>query len=64
VFWSDNGQHVILALEDNYYFLNFDSDQVNNYIASKEPTELDQGKKQDDEDDEGCEEAFQFADEF
>lgn len=41
VFWSENGQQVVLALEDNYYLLNFDNEAVQNYINSKEPSELD-----------------------
>ena len=34
-----------------------------NYISSKEPSELG-GDQKEDEDDEGYEDAFQFADEF
>jgi hypothetical protein len=64
VFWSENGQQVVLALEDNYYLLNFDNEAVQNYISSKEPSELDQGANKEDEDDDGYEEAFQFVDEF
>ena len=32
VFWSENGQQVVLSLEDNYYLLNFSAEAVNNYI--------------------------------
>jgi hypothetical protein len=28
VFWSDSGDKVVLALEDNYYLLNFSEDDV------------------------------------
>lgn len=62
VFWSENGQQVVLALEDNFYLLNFDNDQVVNYVSSKEPSDL--ADKVEDEDDDGCEEAFQFVDEY
>jgi coatomer subunit beta' len=62
VFWSENGQQVVLALEDNFYLLNYDTDQVSNYISSKEPSDL--ADKAEDEDDDGCEEAFQFVDEY
>lgn len=57
VYWSDNGQQVILALEENYYLLSFDSDQVVNYISSKEPSDL-VDKPAEDEDDDGFEDAF------
>lgn len=32
VFWSENGQQVVLSLEDNYYLLNFSAEAVANYI--------------------------------
>jgi hypothetical protein len=53
----------VLALEDNYYLLSYDSDSVANYVASKEPSDLVE-KKAEDEDDDGFEDAFQFLDEF
>jgi len=28
VYWADNGQQVVLALEDNFYLLNFNNDEV------------------------------------
>jgi hypothetical protein len=34
------------------------------YISSKEPTELDQTDKKEDDDDDGFDDAFQFLDEF
>ena len=60
VFWSENGQQVVLSLEDNYYLLNFSADAVANYIQSKDPDAI----PADDEDDDGCEEAFDFVEEF
>ena len=54
LYWSENGQQVVLALEDQYYLLNFNQDQVNNYLQNKE------GNEEDD----GCEEAFDFVEEF
>jgi hypothetical protein len=53
---------VILSLEETFYLLNFQADEVANYITTKGPSELEE--KKDDEDDDGCEEAFQFAEEF
>lgn len=52
VFWSENGQSVILALEDNFYLLSYDNDQVTSYLSGKDPTAAPE------EDDDGCEEAF------
>ena len=53
---------MVLSLEDTFYLLNFQADEVASYISSKEPSEL-EDKKEDDDDD-GCEDAFQFAEEF
>jgi len=58
VFWSENGQSVVLALEENFYLLTYDSDQVVSYVNNKDPSAA------QDEDDEGCEEAFQFTEEY
>ena len=62
VYWSENGQQVVLSLEDTFYLLNFKADEVAQYVASKEPSELEE--KKEDDDDDGCEEAFEFAEEF
>lgn len=48
---------MILALEENYYLLQFNSDQVATYIASKEPSDLVE-KTEADDDDDGFEDAF------
>jgi coatomer subunit beta' len=32
VYWSDNGQQVVLALDENYYLLNFNSNATEAYI--------------------------------
>ena len=58
VFWSENGQQVVLALEDQYYLLNFNSESVREFVAAKDPD-----APPEDEDD-GCEEAFDFVEEF
>uniref|UniRef100_A0A7S3IM43 Coatomer subunit beta n=1 Tax=Strombidium inclinatum TaxID=197538 RepID=A0A7S3IM43_9SPIT len=58
VFWNEAGSQVVLALEDNFYLLNFDNEGVAEYVAGKEPA----GKPDEEED--GFEEAFQFQDEF
>ena len=58
VYWSDNGQSVVLALEDNFYLLSYDNDQVVAYLGSKDPAAAPE------EDDDGCEEAFQFTEEY
>jgi len=44
-----------LALEENYYLLDFNEEAVNSYIQEHDTGE---DQKEDDEDDEGCEEAF------
>ena len=62
VYWSENGHQVILSLEETFYLLNFQADEVANYILTKGPSDLDE--KKEEEDDDGCEEAFQFAEEF
>jgi len=62
VYWSENGQQVVLSLEDTFYLLNFRADEVAQYISTKEPSDLEE--KKEDEDDDGCEEAFEFAEEF
>lgn len=58
MYWSDSGDKVVLALEENYYLLNFSETEVLNYVNENE------GKvtkpEDEDEDDEGCEEAFEF----
>ena len=51
---------MILALEENYYLLTFDKDQTAQYIASKEPSDLIEKTNEEDEDDDGFEDAFQF----
>jgi coatomer subunit beta' len=61
VYWSEDGKQVVLALEDNFYLLNFNNDQLVSYLSSKEPSDL-TDKVEDDDD--GCEEAFQFVDEY
>ena len=63
VYWSDTGDKVVLALEEQYYLLNFDQQEVESYIHEHFTGE-DQTKPADDEDDEGCEAAFEFQDEF
>jgi len=60
VYWNDSGSTVVLALEDNYYLLNLNEEEVANYITEHHGAE----EKEEDEDDDGCEEAFQFLDEF
>jgi len=57
VYWSENGQNIVLALEENYYFLTFDKDQVAQYVASKEPSDLIE-KANEEDDDDGFEDAF------
>jgi len=52
VYWSESGSQVVLALEENYYLLNFDADVVETYLQQKDPS------APVDEDDGGCEEAF------
>jgi len=47
---------VILSLEETFYLLNFQADEVANYIVTKGPSDLED--KKEDEDDDGCEEAF------
>jgi coatomer subunit beta' len=61
VYWSDDGKTVIMALEEQFYLLNYDADQVKEYINQKDPH---QEQQEEDEDDEGCEEAFDMVDEF
>jgi len=58
VYWSENGQNIVLALEENYYFLTFDKDQVAQYVASKEPSDLIEKANEEDDDDDGFEDAF------
>jgi len=58
VYWSDNGEKIVLALEDNYYLLNFNDQEVINYVLEKEGQET--KAEDEDEDDEGCEDAFEF----
>lgn len=36
VFWTESGDKVVLALEENYYLLNFSGDEVQNYINERE----------------------------
>lgn len=52
-----------MALEEQYYYLNFNSGEVLEYINQKDPHE-EQKPEDEDDDDEGCEEAFNFVDEF
>jgi coatomer subunit beta' len=61
VYWSDDGSKIVLALEENYYQLDFNEDQVQAYVSEHEGVEE---KPEDEEDDDGCEEAFTFLDEF
>ena len=62
VYWSENNDKVVLSLEDNYYLLDFNEDEVATYVQEHEGDEP--KAEDDDEDDEGCEEAFNFVDEF
>jgi len=61
VYWSDDGKTVVMALEEQFYLLNYDAEQVKEYINQKDPH---QEQQEEDEDDEGCEEAFDMVDEF
>jgi len=61
VYWNDSGSSIVLALEDNYYLLNFNEDEVTTYVSEHEGEDT---KPEEDEDDEGCEEAFTFIDEY
>ena len=58
VYWSENGQQVVLALEDQYYLLNYNAEAVSQYVASRDPD------ANPDDDDDGCEEGFDFVEEF
>jgi len=33
VYWNDAGTSIVLALEDNYYLLDFNEEEVTNYIS-------------------------------
>lgn len=63
VYWSEDGKKVVLALEENYYLLNFKEEETANYINEHAGEEQKPAEDEDDED-EGCEEAFEFVDEF
>lgn len=53
VYWSDNGNFVVLALEETFYLLQYNSDVVEHLLS-----------KQTEETDDGFEEAFTFIEEF
>ena len=57
VYWTESGDKIVLALEENYYLLNFNQEEVTNYVNENEGKDT---TAEDDEDDEGCEEAFEF----
>ena len=61
VYWSEKGDKIVLALEDNYYSLNFNEAEVQTYVEEHEGEEK---PEEEDEDDEGCEDAFEFLDEY
>lgn len=54
VFWTEDGLKVVLALEESFYLLDFNSEKVDEIIA--------QGTPEDAED--GYEEAFTFVEEY
>lgn len=54
ILWSEDGQMVVLALEDTFYLLKYDQAAVNQAIA----------QSQGEEDEDGFEEAFEFIDEY
>jgi hypothetical protein len=62
VYWNEAGTQVVLSLEENYYLLDFNEDEVASYI--EENVGKDTTAQEEDEDDEGCEDAFTFQDEF
>ena len=62
MYWSESNDKVVLALEENYYLLDFNEEEVKTYVAEHEGEE--QKPEDEDEDDEGCEEAFTFTEEF
>lgn len=63
VYWSESGEKLVLALEDNFYLLNLNESEVSEYVETNDGVEKPQGEDDEDEDD-GCEEAFEFQDEF
>lgn len=54
VYWSEDGSKVVLSLEENFYLLDFNEDEVVNYVNEQEGAD----KQGDEEEDEGCEDAF------
>lgn len=57
MYWSESGEKIVLALEENYYLLDFNEESVANYVSERDGVET---KQDDEEDDDGCEEAFTF----
>lgn len=58
VYWSENGDQLILALEDTFYLLQFNNDKVE--VALRK---IASGSSQDNDED-GIDEAFTFTEEF
>ena len=58
VFWADNGQTIIITLEDTFYLL-----QYNNDIVDQALKKIGSSGASDAEDD-GIEDAFTFVEEF
>ena len=56
VFWSEDGNKVVLALEENFYLLQFHPDRLAQCLAN--------GTVDPDEAEDGFEEAFTFEEEF
>ena len=62
VYWNETNDKVVLTLEENYYLLDFNESEVQTYVAEHEGEEP--KAEEEDEDDDGCEEAFTFTEEF
>jgi len=56
VYWSENGENLVLALEDTFYLLQFNADQTEMALRK-----MGVG---DNEEEDGIEEAFTFLEEF
>jgi coatomer subunit beta' len=58
VYWSDNGDFLVLALEDTFYMLQFNHDTVEGALRK-----ISSGASEENEED-GIDEAFTFVEEF
>lgn len=56
VLWSEDGSKVVLALEENFYLLEFNSELLSKLLAN--------GNMTSDDAEDGFEEAFTFVEEF